>query len=160
MAIGTEEQLADTAVRARELAVGEMVTFKSGQGIREIIFGRDPEVEYEGRPVNIGPGILPVKLDGAALNTSRQQFGIGRDGNGPFILTNYSKTTLQVENGHGERFALAPNISTTLAKNTQEMQRAKIGWQRYYEVSVQGIGTDSGDKDWNVDFKWSLVGLK
>lgn len=164
MAVGTEEQFTDTAVRAKELAVGEMVTFKSGAGVREIIFGRNPMSKYEDgsehKAVDITPDILPAKLLGATVNTSRQQFGIGRVGNGPFILTNYSRMPLQVENGLGKRFELNPDMQTPLAQKTQEMQRIKIGWRKHYEISVEGVGTDSGDKNWSVNFKWEIKGLK
>ena len=164
MVVGLEEKLADTAVRAQELAVGEMVTFKSGQGIREIVFGRNPTSKYEDAPehkaFDVTQGIFPVKLLGAQVDTSRQQFGIARDGKGPFILTNYSQMPLHIENGRGEKFDLNPNMQMPLAQNTQEMQRVKIGWRKHYEVSVQGIGTNSGDKNWSVDFKWGLVNLR
>ncbi len=159
MVVGAEEQL-NTSVRVNELDVGEMFTFKSGQGIQEVVFGRDPAGEYEGRPVNIGPGILPVKLVGVMRDTSRQQFGIERIGNASFILTNYSRKPLFVENGFGEKVPLNPGMQTTLARNTQEMQRVKISWGKYYEVSVQSVSTDSGDKNWSVGLLWSVVGLK
>ena len=155
MGIGSEEQLA-TLVKEKELAVGETVTFKSGQGIHGIIFGRAPAAEYAGKPVKIEPGVLPVRLAGTVHeSTSRQQFSIDRQGNAPFILTNLSKTIiLQIVDGLGEKRNLLPRMQTRLAKNTLAMQRVKIGWFAVNEVSVQSVATDSGDKNWSVGFMW------
>lgn len=163
MVVGLEEK-SITVAHEQTLEFGKMVTFSDEQHVREIVFGRNPMSRYEDAPehkaVDITPDIFPVKLLGSGRDTSRQQFGIARDGNGPFILTNYSHFPLQIENEPRGKFDLNPNMKTVLANNTLEMQRVKIGWRKHYQVSAQGVGTGSGDKNWSVDFKWNLVGLK
>jgi hypothetical protein len=140
------------------LASGEMVNLDSRAGAYIIVFGRNPVARYEEGekpPVEINQGVLPVKLLGTTpKDTSRQQFGIERRGNGPFMLINYSKQPLSL-NGvlEGSR-DLAPGMKTVISPDAQGMQRVKIGWKGGCEVSVQAMGASSNDKTWQIGFLW------
>lgn len=140
------------------VASGGRVTFDSKSGADLIIFGRHPSANYgegEKPPVKIGPGILPVRLIGTtSKDTSRQQFGIERRGNGPFLLSNYSSQNLHLDGVDGGRRDLAPNMQTVISRNTQEMQNVRIGWKDGSEISVQSVGSGGREEEWNVDFVW------
>ncbi len=144
---------AEVSLQAREI-----VYFKSESGAQEIVFGRHPTARYgeeEKSPVEIGPGILPVKLEGTTRNdTSRQQFGIERRGKGPFMLINYSKQPLSLDGVLKGRRDLAPGMKTVVSSDAQGMQRVKIGWKGGCEISVQAMGASSNDETWRVGFMW------
>jgi hypothetical protein len=135
-----------------------MVTFDSRDGANLIVFGRHPNTQYlagELPPVKIGKGVLPVKLLGTTnADTSRQQFGIERVGNGPFLLTNYSNQALSVEDFSGDKRTLAPGMQTQISPDAQRMQRVKIGWKGGSEISVQSTHAGSNDEAWQVGFMW------
>ena len=140
------------------LQVRGMVNFKSGTGAREIVFGRHPTARYgegEKPPIEISPGILPVKLLGTtSADTSRQQFGIERRGDGPFILKNYSKDALTLEGIEGGTRVLQKGMTTRISTDPLGMRRVKIGWRGGCEISVQSVGSSSGDKKWSIGFMW------
>jgi hypothetical protein len=142
----------------RSLASGGMVEFDSRSGAYLVVFGRSPMTSYgegERPPVEIDRGILPIKLLGTtARDTSRQQFGIERRGNGPFLLINYSKQPLDLDGVSEGKRELAPGMATEISQDAQGMQRVKIGWMGGCEVSVQAMGASSNDKEWHIGFLW------
>lgn len=144
---------AEVSLQARE-----MVYFKSESGAQEIVFGRHPAARYgeeEKPPVEIGPGILPVKLEGTTRNdTSRQQFGIERQEDGPFILKNYSNDILRLEGIGGGSHNLQKGMATRISVDPLGMQRVKISWRGGCEVSVQSAGAGSDDRKWSIGFMW------
>jgi len=137
---------------------GEMIDFESGDGAREIVFGRRPTANYaegEKPPIEIGLGIMPVRLVQATnKDTSRQQFGIERRGNGPFVAKNYSKDRLRLEGVEGGNRDLQKGMATRISADPLGMQRVRISWQGGCEVSVQSVRAGSDDKKWSVGFMW------
>jgi hypothetical protein len=145
------------------LQIGGMVNFSNEMGANQIVFGRSPTARYgegERPPVEIGQGILPVKLLGTiSSDTSRQQFGIERRGNGPFMLINYSKQALNLDGVSDGKRELAPGMTTKISPDAQGMQRVKIGWKGGCEVSVQSVGVGSNDERWQIGFVWKKPDL-
>lgn len=162
MAIGSEEHI---GAQAHEIPVsaGETVSVKSEQGIKRIIFGRSPLHTPEGEPNRNTKGTMLVKLlESSHFDTSRQQFMIEREEDKPFMLTNLSKTIeMKITTMFNPVKVLQPGEQMRLAYHTLEMQGLNIVWrrgpvERDFEVSVQGIGSNTGDKIWNVDYQWNI----
>jgi len=140
---------------AVELGSGERVTFESGKH-NGIVFGRNPDSEYEGKPLVITPDLLPVKLlETSNKDTSRQQFKIEMDATG-YILTNYSKKPLHIDGVSSGDRDLAPNMATLLAHDASGMRNLGIGWLNHFKVSVVGFGSGSGDKNQQLTFAWNI----